>query len=84
MVEKILFPRLPPVPRRMILSYIANPTYAAWVEIRGISVAPGVSLWDVINSMKQNWGSLFPPTIMVARASHIADRRHKDMAALVM
>jgi len=84
MAEKLLFKRLPPLPRKKILEYIDSPSFAVWVIIRAMVVAPGLSLWDVMDSIDRGWEGMYPPAILVARASRVVDQRHEDLGALVM
>jgi hypothetical protein len=82
--DKKLFKRLPRLPRRKILEYIDSPSFALWVIVRAMVVAPGLSLWDAMDTLDRNWEGMYPPAILVARASMVIDQRHEDLGALVM
>jgi hypothetical protein len=81
--ERRLFKRLPPVPRNRILAYIAEPGFEAWKAVRDTIVAPGKSLFDIIEEIDRDYtyqGSiLFPSGILVARCSDAVEKRFADL-----
>jgi hypothetical protein len=83
MRDKRLFKRLPPVPRNRILAYISEPGFEAWKEIRDITVAPGMSLFDMVEAMDRDYsfqGSImFPSGILVAQCSAAVEKRWEDL-----
>jgi hypothetical protein len=82
--ERRLFKHLPPAPRRKILEYLQEQHFLRWVGIRDIVVSPGLSLYDVIDSIDRNWPGRYPSAILVARASKVVDQRALDLQALEM
>jgi hypothetical protein len=37
-----------------------------------------------MDSIDRGWEGMYPPAILVARASRVVDQRHEDLGALVM
>jgi hypothetical protein len=79
--DRKLFKLMPPEPRRKILAYIDAPTYPGWVKIRDIIISHnGQTLGEL--TVDKRWYGTHPHSIVVARASYLAEARDKDLAVM--
>jgi hypothetical protein len=80
--DRRLFKTMVPRLRWKILDYLQDQTFEKWMYIRDILVVPGLSLWDIMDTLDRDWDGMYPHAILVARASKVIDQRNKDLEAM--